>query len=172
VQFRAGNVFYCKQFPCTATWQEVEGIVQIDWGKFGKYEMRPQADGSLVGSVLGKPDDWRKAYLVREFTPAEELLSASAWMLHHEGGPPFRVEFHADGHFHAPSYPGHHTYQLQGTTVNISWGKYGNYTLELNVAERTAAGSLTNNPASWRRLTYVEPLAAHIFKEHGCGHAH
>ena len=113
-------------------------------------------------------------------------------------------QFHADGHFHSPNYPGHHTYQLQGTVVTINWGKYGHYTLQLNVAERTAAGksakcpktparaegevhggdwraplvvgcnagSVTDKPASWRRLTYVEPIAAHIVKEHGCGHAH
>ena len=92
VQFRAGGIFYCKQFPCTASWQEADGDVQIDWGKYGKYVLRPQPDGSLAGSVVGTPDDWRKASLVREFTPAEELLSASAWELHYENGPPFRVE--------------------------------------------------------------------------------
>eukprot|EP00965_Chrysotila_dentata_P211460 6186468-Pleurochrysis_carterae.AAC.3 len=66
--------------------------VLVDWGKYGKYELVAQEDGVLSGSVLGKPDDWRKAVFVREHSPAEQLVSASAWELSHGGGKPFRVE--------------------------------------------------------------------------------
>ena len=36
--------------------------VEIDWGKFGKYELTIAADGeSMDGSAKGQPANWRKA---------------------------------------------------------------------------------------------------------------
>ena len=139
--------------------------MKVDWGKFGKYELR--ADGgnpkSLVGAVAGSsnPDDWRKANFVRAFTPQEALLSGSAWQLHFEGGSPFRVEFHADGHFNAPAYPAHSWYKLDGDAVFVEWGKYGQYEFVLDVAKREMNGHLRGNEKSWRRLEYTEPMAAY-----------
>ena len=136
-----------------------------------------RADGgnpkSLVGAVAGSsnPDDWRKANFVRAFTPQEALLSGSAWQLHFEGGSPFRVEFHADGHFNAPAYPAHSWYKLDGDAVFVEWGKYGQYEFVLDVAKREMNGHLRGNEKSWRRLEYTEPMAAYQ-KKHHCGHDH
>ncbi|EOD04073.1 hypothetical protein EMIHUDRAFT_439283 [Emiliania huxleyi CCMP1516] len=186
VEFREKNIFWCKRFANEASWTEVQpGVVGVNWGKYGNYQLTAQPDGSFAGGVLttdasGAPvvntNDWRKATFVRAFTPAEELLSGSAWMLHYENGVPFRVEFHADGHFHSPAYPGHHLWKLNGNQVAIEWGKYGSYDLTLEVAadrrQSTASGSLRGHPASWRRLTYEEALPAYVFKENSCGHSH
>ena len=90
----------------------------------------------LVGGVRGNEADWRKASFKRAFTPQEELVSGSAWMLHFENGVPFRIELRADGHFHCPSYPGHFSYKLSGDSVAIEWGKYGSYDLTLDVEKR------------------------------------
>lgn len=126
VEFREKNIFWCKRFANEASWTEVQpGVVGVNWGKYGNYQLTAQPDGSFAGGVLttdasGAPvvntNDWRKATFVRAFTPAEELLSGSAWMLHYENGVPFRVEFHADGHFHSPAYPGHHLWKASPAT--------------------------------------------------------
>mmetsp|Transcript_23929 Transcript_23929/g.77241 ORF Transcript_23929/g.77241 Transcript_23929/m.77241 type:complete len:191 (+) Transcript_23929:51-623(+) len=172
VEFRKGGTFWCRKFANDAKWEQQDAVVRVDWGKYGKYELAMQPDGSLSGGVLGKPEDWRKAVFVRAFTPTEELLSGSAWMLHYENGVPFRVEFHADGHFHSADYAGHHLWKLDGNKVAVDWGKYGQYDLEVDPNSRQAAGSLRGNPASWRKLQYVEPLPAYIFKANSCGHSH
>ncbi len=105
MQFRAGGVFWCPQFPADAKWAFNGTVVEIDWGKYGQYVLQPQGS-ELVGSSRGNPTDWRKASFKRAFTPMEELCSGSAWMLHFENGVPFRVELRADGHFHCAAYPG------------------------------------------------------------------
>jgi len=175
VEFRPDGVFWCKKFPAEASYAVEGDVVKVDWGKFGKYELR--ADGgnpkSLVGAVAGSsnPDDWRKANFVRAFTPQEALLSGSAWQLHFEGGSPFRVEFHADGHFNAPAYPAHSWYKIDGDAVFVEWGKYGQYEFVLDVAKREMNGHLRGNEKSWRRLEYTEPMAAYQ-KKHHCGHDH
>ena len=166
VEFRPDGVFWCKKFPAEASYAVEGDVVKVDWGKFGKYELR--ADGgnpkSLVGAVAGSsnPDDWRKANFVRAFTPQEALLSGSAWQLHFEGGSPFRVEFHADGHFNAPAYPAHSWYKLDGDAVFVEWGKYGQYEFVLDVAKREMNGHLRGNEKSWRRLEYVASLPAYV----------
>ena len=101
----------------------------------------------------------------------EALLSGSAWQLHFEGGSPFRVEFHADGHFNAPAYPAHSWYKIDGDAVFVEWGKYGQYEFVLDVAKREMNGHLRGNEKSWRRLEYTEPMAAYQ-KKHHCGHDH
>ena len=166
VEFRPDGVFWCKKFPAEASYAVEGDTVKVDWGKFGKYELR--ADGgnpkSLVGAVAGSsnPDDWRKANFVRAFTPQEALLSGSAWQLHFEGGSPFRVEFHADGRFVCPSFPGQFTYTLRDDAVAVEWGKYGSYDFTLDVGAKVMAGCLRGNAAAWRRAEYVEPLPAFV----------
>ena len=120
VEIRADGAFWCRKFAVDSTWELKDDgrTVYIDWRKYGKYELVINDDGTLAGSVQGKPDDWRKAVFVRAFTPAEVpcsqpspspaahhsvhqphaltlaqvLLSGSSWMLSYEGGKPFGVE--------------------------------------------------------------------------------
>ena len=176
VELRPTGEFWCRRFPADARWQldpTDANKLTIQWRQFGDYLLDYKQEEQLFrGSVIGKPDAWRTAQLLRPFTPQEELLSASAWSLSHEGGKSFRVEFHADGHFHAEDYPGHHLWKLEGSAVQIIWGKYGNYDLTLDVEARQLSGHLRNSPASWRRLDYIERLPAYIFKENSCGHSH
>ena len=161
VELRQGGVFWCRKFANTATWtwDFTSGTLSIDWGKYGKYTLAMK-DGTLEGSVVGQPDDWRKATFVRARTAAESLIDASGWMLSYEGGAPFRVEFHSDGHFHAPDYPGHFVWMLDGTNLTVNWGKFGTYDMKVDIEARTIAGSMRGNESSWRKLEYVEPLPA------------
>jgi len=129
VELRAGGVFWCRKFPAAASYAVEGDTVKIDWGRFGRYELNAKSGDAgagvtavLMGSVAGSDatDDWRTASFVRPFTPQEELLSGSAWELHHEGGTPFRVEFHASGDFHCKAYPGlRHTWTLDGDRVAV-----------------------------------------------------
>merc|ERR1712107_609023 len=166
-------------FPCDAKWgyDTETQTLDIDWGKFGQYQLVVKGE-ELVGSVRGSTDekDWRKATFKQAFTPEEELLSASAWMLHHEGGSPFRIEFRADGHFHCDAYPGHFSYKLlqgaiSGNKVMVEWGKYGSYDFQLDAATKTMTGHLRGDEKNWRRCEYVGPIAAYIANECG-GHHH
>ena len=179
VEFRPDGVFWCKKFPAEASYAIEGDVLKIDWGKFGKYVLR-SAGGNpgeppavLAGGVDGStnPDDWRKATFVRSFTPQEALLSGSAWQLHFENGTPFRVEFHADGHFDSPSYPAHSWWKLDGDKVLVDWGKFGQYDFVIDVANKVLNGHLRGNEKSWRRLEYTEPMAAYQ-KKHHCGHDH
>ena len=133
----ARNIFWCPQFPADARWafSAESQTLEIDWGKYGQYVLKVQGS-ELVGGVRGNESDWRKASFKRAFTPQEELISGSAWMLHFENGVPFRVELRADGHFHCAAYPGHFSYKLnsEANTVAIEWGKYGQYELEVDLS--------------------------------------
>ena len=154
VQLRARNIFWCPQFPAAATWafSAETQTLEIDWGKYGQYVLKVQGS-ELVGGVRGNESDWRKASFKRAFTPQEELVSGSAWMLHFENGVPFRIELRADGHFHCASYPGHFSYKLnsEAGTLAIEWGKYGSYDFTIDVEKKVLTGALRGNPASWRR---------------------
>ena len=55
--------------------------------QFGQYVLKV-VGSELVGGVRGNEADWRKATFKRAFTPQEELVSGSAWMLHFENGVP------------------------------------------------------------------------------------
>ena len=91
VQLRARNIFWCPQFPADARWafSAESQALEIDWGKYGQYVLKVQGS-ELVGGARGNESDWRKASFKRAFTPQEELISGSAWMLHFENGVPFR----------------------------------------------------------------------------------
>ena len=99
IELRSEGEFWCSQFPAAARWSFDAGTLEIDWDRFGQYVLQLEGD-ELVGSVKGKESSWRRARFKRAFTPQEELLSGSAWVLEGmAGAPPFRVEFHADGRF-------------------------------------------------------------------------
>merc|ERR1719263_2191246 len=69
IEFRADgyNHFICKDFPAHSHWAMVDDAsatptVHINWGKYGEYELKIEADGkSMSGSAKGQPDNWRKA---------------------------------------------------------------------------------------------------------------
>eukprot|EP00966_Prymnesium_polylepis_P045847 1061182-Prymnesium_polylepis.1 len=159
VELRTDGVFFCKKFPADARWSFDDETLEIDWCQFGQYVLKAQGD-ELVGGAKGNEANWRTARFKRAFTPQEELLSASAWMLHHPTGPPFRVEFHADGRFVSPSFPGAFSYTLKDDAVAVEWGLYGSYVFKLDVASKEMAGACRGNAASWRRLEFVESLPA------------
>ena len=73
VEIRADGVFWCRKFPTHSTWKLMADgrTLLIDWQQWGTYELVVNADGTLTGSVQGKPDDWRKATFVRAFSSAE-----------------------------------------------------------------------------------------------------
>ena len=165
VELRAGGIFWCSQFPAAARWSFDAGTLEIDWDRFGQYVLQLEGD-ELVGSVKGREASWRRARFKRAFTPQEELLSGSAWMLHGKAGAPFRVEFHADGRFVCPTHPGSTlggcSYTLSGDAVAVEWGKFGSYEFRLDASTREMAGSSRQDPASPRRLEYVEALPAFV----------
>ena len=73
VEIRADGVFWCRKFPTHSTWKLMADghTLLIDWQQWGTYELVVNADGTLTGSVQGKPDDWRKATFVRALSSAE-----------------------------------------------------------------------------------------------------
>ena len=73
VEIRADGVFWCRKFPTHSTWKLMADgcTLLIDWQQWGAYELVVNADGTLMGSVQGKPDDWRKAIFVRALSSAE-----------------------------------------------------------------------------------------------------
>lgn len=47
--------------------------VEINWGKFGTYELTIAADGeSMDGSAKGQPENWRKAKRLRSLGQVAE----------------------------------------------------------------------------------------------------
>ena len=53
VEFREKNIFWCKRFANEASWTEVQpGVVGVNWGKYGNYQLTAQPDGSFAGGVL------------------------------------------------------------------------------------------------------------------------
>ena len=57
-----------------------------------------------------------------------------------------RAQFHADGHFHSPNYPGHFLWTLDENKVSVNWGKYGSY------GDRAKARMLPRAPRRARDL--------------------
>lgn len=112
VHLRSDGRYFAPQFQARATWTVSEtGLLEIDWGKFGKYELNltDGATRAFSGSKKGEPANWRKMVRTREFSVVETMLMDSEWELEHpksadmaakgEKGT-FNVEFRADGFNH------------------------------------------------------------------------
>lgn len=70
------NHFVCKQFPAHSHWALNENTVDIDWGKYGKFEMTlDNATKTMTGFVKNNPSSWRKAKFIRPLG-VESLASA------------------------------------------------------------------------------------------------
>jgi hypothetical protein len=112
VHLRSQERFFAPEFQARASWHtNLEGdTINIDWGKFGKYEMKltDKETRAFSGSLVGKPESWRKMFRRRQFTVAEEKLMDSKWTLTHPKGS-FEIEFRADGfnHFICEEFPAH-----------------------------------------------------------------
>jgi hypothetical protein len=83
VHLRSQERFFAPKFQAKATWHmNLEmTVINIDWGKFGKYELTMTDAGTKAfsGSAVGKPESWRKMHLKRPFTEAELKLMDSKW---------------------------------------------------------------------------------------------
>ena len=83
------DTFFCSQFRASAFWHylEEEGVLKIDWANFGKYAMKLGSDGvTWEGSVIGKPESWRKMTFTRPISDAEVLLLNTEWNFQYEKG--------------------------------------------------------------------------------------
>jgi hypothetical protein len=130
VHLRSGGRFFAPKFQARANWTVTEaGEVTIEWGKYGQYKLDLVDPPKRVfeGSLIGKPESWRKMSLKRPFTTAEKMLMDSEWELEHPGGK-FNIEFRADGfnHFICNDFPAHAHWRLDNEdnpapTVYINW---------------------------------------------------
>lgn len=112
---------------------------------------------------------------------AEELLvqgefgAGSVWNFEYEGGS-FEVQFMFDSynHFNCPSYPAHsHWKMIDGKAVEINWGKYGNYELEVDECCGLMTGNKKDDKSSWRKATFIRPLTpADLEKSSSHDHDH
>lgn len=180
-------VFFKRCSLAAATWSydAASGVVNVDWKKYGNYQLTRTGSGSLEGSVAGNPSKWRKMDLVRAFTPAELLLfgegGGSVWEMTWEKGSVGEIEFRTDGfnHFVSNSYPAHSHWSIDatGTRVTLDWGKYGTYDLVIDADAQSMEGHKAGQPANWRRVRFVRPLSTEALgsvpsHDHAHSHAH
>mmetsp|Transcript_34434 Transcript_34434/g.103774 ORF Transcript_34434/g.103774 Transcript_34434/m.103774 type:complete len:237 (-) Transcript_34434:45-755(-) len=189
VCLRPGGVFHATGFPAASRWCALPGpnpAIAITWGKYGDYKL-DVTDGvlrELAGSrvpAAGRapgPNDWRRMRCVRPLSPAETKLLApdgggTAWAFHYANGR-FEVQFRGDGfnHFTCHQYPAHSHWTLANDELTISWGQFGTYVLRVDGGDPAKwVGGLKENPAEWRKMTYLRDLAANE-AEQACGHDH
>jgi len=165
---RPAGYFFCPKFQAQARWELDDGIVKIDWAKFGKYELKVAEDKSMEGHAVPKTDDegnWRKATFKRPLS-AEEIAiigdgAGSEWDFAWSGGS-FPVQFKADGynHFKCEDFPAHAHWSMDGAKLKINWGEYGNYELTVDGAEKTMAGGPIggNWDEDWRKAKWIRNL--------------
>ena len=70
VEFRVDglNHFVCSNFPAHSHWKlNDDGLLELDWGKYGKYEFHicDAAARTMSGSVKDEHAKWRKATFLR-----------------------------------------------------------------------------------------------------------
>lgn len=79
VEFHADgfNHFICHKYPAHAHWSMTsDGKITINWGSYGEYELILDAEKmAMTGHKKGQPMNWRKAQLVRFFSPQEFAAS-------------------------------------------------------------------------------------------------
>jgi hypothetical protein len=171
VCLRPGGVFYCPQFQAASRWCVKPGtqIIAIAWGKFGNYELNFVAPNQWAGSLVGKPDDWRKMEFKAPLSPAEARLlgaggAGTEWDLAHAGGE-FPIEFRGDGfnHFVCQSFPAHAHWTLGGENrdeLTINWAQYGVYEIKVDGPAGQGEGCAKGNPSEWRRMKHHRDLGA------------
>lgn len=112
VHLRSNERFFAPQYQAKSTYSlnAAGDLLSIDWGKFGKYDLKvvDKAEKEFSGSARDKPESWRKMKWKRSFTIAEQRLFDSVWNFQHPNGA-FEVEFRADAynHFVCNDFPAH-----------------------------------------------------------------
>lgn len=183
VCFRPAGKFFCQRFQAQATWKLEGNVVNLDWGKFGKYEFVFNAeDKTLTGNALPKKEEdesnWRTASFVRELSPVEWAIlgdgAGTEWELEHAGGS-FPVEFKADGynHFKCSQFPAHSHWSFAGDKFKINWGEFGNYEFTVDASTKTMQGFMVGaDPAvEWRKAKHLRNLLDQAVVE-DCEHHH
>mmetsp|Transcript_71201 Transcript_71201/g.112808 ORF Transcript_71201/g.112808 Transcript_71201/m.112808 type:complete len:208 (+) Transcript_71201:39-662(+) len=180
--FRPAGVFFCPKFQQPSRWELEDDVIKIDWKRFGKYELKFNAETkSMEGNALPKSDDeknWRKAAFSHALSPVEVLLlgdgAGSEWDFEWSGGK-FPVKFKADGfnHFQCDEFPAHAHWSLEGDVLRINWADFGNYDMKINVSESTMDGSMVGGDAAkdWRKAKFLRNLvdltpSAHEHHDH------
>jgi len=169
VCLRPAGQFFCPKFQAQARWALAEGVVSIDWGKFGKYELVVAEDKSMEGNAMPKkPDDennWRKATFKRALSEEELAIigdgAGTEWDFAWTGGN-FPVQFKADGynHFKCEDFPAHAHWSMKDGKLFINWGEFGNFELTVNAAERTMEGGPVGGDwtTDWRKGKHVRNM--------------
>mmetsp|Transcript_24124 Transcript_24124/g.81442 ORF Transcript_24124/g.81442 Transcript_24124/m.81442 type:complete len:203 (+) Transcript_24124:70-678(+) len=169
VCLRPAGQFFCPKFQAQARWALAEGVVSIDWGKFGKYELVVAEDKSMEGNAMPKkPDDennWRKATFKRALSEEELAIigdgAGTEWDFAWTGGN-FPVQFKADGynHFKCEDFPSHAHWSMKDGKLFINWGEFGNFELTVNAAERTMEGGPVGGDwtTDWRKGKHVRNM--------------
>eukprot|EP00933_Yihiella_yeosuensis_P015879 TRINITY_DN1370_c0_g2_i1.p1 TRINITY_DN1370_c0_g2~~TRINITY_DN1370_c0_g2_i1.p1 ORF type:complete len:203 (-),score=32.48 TRINITY_DN1370_c0_g2_i1:235-843(-) len=181
--FRPAGQFFCPKFQAPAKWEVQGDCLRIDWAKYGKYEFKVDfankyMEGYGMPQNPSDPNNWRKASFSRPLSPVELTLigdgAGTEWDFEWSGGS-FPVKFKADGynHFQCDDHPAHAHWTLEGDTLKIHWGQYGNYELMIDPATKTMAGiAVGGNPATdWRKGKLMRNLINNSVVE-ACEHHH
>jgi len=183
VEFRSFNqVFYCSSYAVGgSTWQFDGQRTLVDWKKYGCYEFELKSTEPVVyeGNLVGSKENWRRLEFLRSFTPEELLLqgensAGTVWNFEYEHGS-FEVQFLFDSynHFICPTYPAHsHWKMIDGRAIEIDWGKYGTYDLEIITDEAKLIGSKKGQPFNWRRAQLIRALTAEDLESAHHEHSH
>lgn len=172
VCFRPEGSFFCHQYQAPATWTMVEDVIKIDWGQFGRYELKfNEVERSMAGHEIPKDDtnenNWRSANFLHDLSDAEKVLfgegAGTEWELAWKEGK-FPIKFQADGynHFVCDDFPARAHWTMQGHEIVIHWGHLGKYRLILNPSSKTMEGGELYGDQSkdtwWRKATHIRNL--------------
>ena len=193
VCLRPSGVLFCPQFPTSSSWTVDNDNLFVNFGKYGTYTMKSLGPTNKLfeGHLTTNPSDWRKMEYVSPLSATETLLvgdgGGSVWEWEWEKGT-FEVEFLCDAinHFVCKKFPSHSHWSLNDNTVEIDWGKYGQYQLVIDPFTKTMTGHGKDNKSNWRKAKFIRPLGNnalgdapshdHAGHEHGpscgsgCGH--
>mmetsp|Transcript_35135 Transcript_35135/g.93663 ORF Transcript_35135/g.93663 Transcript_35135/m.93663 type:complete len:204 (-) Transcript_35135:124-735(-) len=172
VCFRPAGTFFCPKFQESAKWEERDGVIFIDWKKFGQYELTLDSEtrtmaGNRIPKNEANENNWRKAEFLRPLSDLEAMLigdgAGTEWDFEWSGGS-FPVEFKADGynHFKCSTFPAHAHWSLNDDKIFINWAEYGKYELTADMAASTLSGcAVGGDPATdWRKAKLLRSLTS------------
>jgi hypothetical protein len=176
------NVFYCSQYAAGgSTWSFEGDRLKVNWKKFGDYEfeLKSSEPVKFEGYAVNDKANWRIMEFVRPYTPEELIVqgeygAGSAWNFEYEGGS-FEIQFLFDSynHFVCPSYPAHsHWSMSEGRVIDIDWGKFGKYQLQVDSATASMTGSKLGQPSNWRKASLIRSINPVDLEASAHAHAH
>jgi len=77
-------------------------------------------------------------------------------------GGSFEVCFRPAGKFFAPKFQAGTKWELEGDTIKIEWGKFGQYEMKFNPADKSMTGNALPKKdvdTNWRTAAYKRPLS-------------